>query len=213
MQYAYSLYWDTYLKKNNPNWRPGPEQWDHLKWTLDHWPGAHGVGVKFFTGIQALPYRVWKTTDGRLGWNFDVLTGEGDLLDTGQTTTVFGSGYIWTLNEDNHFYTAPQQVGRMHHSSLTAGQGILAAGEWVVSQGMLKLITAQTGHYKVPMASLVTAIQRIYTRLGVSADTYRVKLFTTGNPIRSVDMLANEFLFNYRRNPQGMEQTYRVFSR
>lgn len=212
MQYAYTLFWDRYVK-NGPNWRPGPRQWDQLKWALDHWPGAYGEGVKFLTGVQALPHRVWKTAEGRLGWNFNVLTGEGDLLDTGQTATAFGTGYIWTLNEDNHFYTTPQEYGRLHHSSLTAGQGVLAAGEWVVSQGVLRLITAQTGHYKVPMPSLVRAIQRINTRLGVSPDTYHVRLFTTGNPVRPVEIRANEFLFNYRRNPRGMEQTYRVFSR
>lgn len=150
-----------------------------------------------------------------MGWNFNCFTGEGDYLDTGSTTTAFGgAGYIWTLNQDHNFYTSPQQVGRLHHSTLTAGQGVLAAGEWIVDDGRLVLISAQTGHYRVPLRSLVPAIEHIATRLGVSPDTYRVKIFAKKTyGLEETHMIARQFYNGYKQSAAWMEHHYQSYGR
>lgn len=213
MQYAYSLYWDNYVK-DSPNWKPGKAEWDQLAWVLGHWPGMNTEAVRFLTGIQTLRCRVWRTQDGKLGYNFNILKGTGELLHTGNSQTAFGtSGFIWTLNQDYNFYTIEQKVGQHHHSTLTAGQGVLAAGEWIVDQGELKLISAQTGHYKVPMKSLVTAINHINNRLCISPNKYNVKLFKKKEGLAKTEMLAGDFLRRYQWNPNLMEDQYQVFSK
>jgi hypothetical protein len=214
LYYAYWYCWQVERAKGDPTWQPGNNEWGEFNNTLSHWPDVNAEGIKFFTGIQSLPYRVWRTTDGRLGWNYNPLTGQGDLLDTGAGSTAWGTtGFIYVLAEDKYFYTTPQEIGRLHHSSLSAGRGVLAAGEWSVQQGELKVITAQTGHYRLPMKSLLTAIDHITLRLNVMADTYNVKLFQKSNGLQPTLVKARDFYHAYKRNAAQMEAIYQVFGR
>lgn len=45
-------------------------------------------------------------------------------------------------------FTGSHTLGKFHHSSFLGGAAVTAAGEWVVENGVIKVITAKSGHYK-----------------------------------------------------------------
>jgi hypothetical protein len=58
---------------------------------------------------------------------------------------------IWVMTWTDSlptFYSHIGKFGRFHHSSFKAGGAVMAAGEWVVAEGKLKMINACSGHYK-----------------------------------------------------------------
>lgn len=211
---AHYYMWLNYHKTNV--WDPTESELAEFNNLLRVWPGLGETGVKFLEGLEKLYHRVWKTTDKRLGWKYNPFTGDGELLHTGQGRTAFGTaGYIWTLNTDKAFYTTPQQVGRLHHTTLTAGAPVLAAGEWEVNMGELVMISGQTGHYRTPMKALYMATSHIHLNFGIRSETYNVKLFEKldNGKLREVIMRAKDFCLTYLNNQHFMERKYQVFSR
>lgn len=216
LQYAYNSLW----RKNNPNampaqnWLDTDNEWQEFLNTAQIWKGWGRNGLKYLEGIERRRFRVWKTTDGRLGWNFDPFSGDGELLDTTQELTAFGNqGYIWTLNTDREFYTSSQVTGLLHHSSLTGGGSVLAAGEWNVEEGRLLTISGKTGHYKTPLSALHVAISHIESILGVPKNSYRVKLYEKqrNGAYVEVNLIAANFYQTYLKYQSFAEENYRVW--
>jgi hypothetical protein len=58
--------------------------------------------------------------------------------------------WVMILPEDGQptFYSHIGKLGRFHHSSFKSGGAVMAAGEWVITSGKLKMINACSGHYK-----------------------------------------------------------------
>jgi hypothetical protein len=52
------------------------------------------------------------------------------------------------------FYSHVCRPGAFHHSSLAAGREILGGGEWIVEEGSLKKISANSGHYQPGLTAL-----------------------------------------------------------
>lgn len=52
------------------------------------------------------------------------------------------------------FYSNVCRPHAFHHSSLGAGREVLGAGEWIVKDGKLKRISANSGHYQPSLSSL-----------------------------------------------------------
>ncbi|TWU57656.1 hypothetical protein [Rubripirellula reticaptiva] len=46
------------------------------------------------------------------------------------------------------FYTGSHIIGQFHHSSFLRGNSVKGAGEWMVKNGTLKIITSKSGHYR-----------------------------------------------------------------
>ena len=67
------------------------------------------------------------------------------------------------------FYSGSQIVGRFHHSSFLAGGRVLAAGEWVVSDGRLLLMTNKTGHYRATTQNLANALRILSRKIDITA--------------------------------------------
>jgi hypothetical protein len=60
---------------------------------------------------------------------------------------------IWVCAADPEsdrpaFYSHVGKIHRFHHSSFLAGGDVIGAGEWIVEQGKLKKISANSGHYR-----------------------------------------------------------------
>jgi hypothetical protein len=58
---------------------------------------------------------------------------------------------IWAcvLDEGQYrFFTTLPRIDLVHHSSLVAGKDVVGAGEWIVRSGMLRAISANSGHYR-----------------------------------------------------------------
>ncbi|XP_042501910.1 IQ domain-containing protein IQM3-like [Macadamia integrifolia] len=65
------------------------------------------------------------------------------FLDTSE-----GSKWIFVMSTSKKFYAGEKKKGCFHHSSFLAGGATLAAGRLVAENGVLKTISAYSGHYR-----------------------------------------------------------------
>ncbi|XP_022143782.1 IQ domain-containing protein IQM3-like [Momordica charantia] len=81
----------------------------------------------------------------------------GNLLDTNKGSQ--GAKWIFVMCTAKKLYAGQKKKGMFHHSSFLAGGATLAAGRLVVEEGVLKSISAYSGHYRptdVSLASFLT---------------------------------------------------------
>jgi hypothetical protein len=80
--------------------------------------------------------------------------------------------------------------GLFHHSSFLGGAPVLGAGEWQVRTGLLRLITAKSGHYQPEMRHFVGVLTSLRNQ-GVNLAAAKARLYR-GKQI--VDMPVLQFL-------------------
>ncbi|KAK6944011.1 hypothetical protein RJ641_025113 [Dillenia turbinata] len=78
----------------------------------------------------------------------------GNLLDTKNGSQ--GAKYIFVMSTLKKFYVGEKKKGVFHHSSFLAGGATLAAGKLEAEDGVLKSISAYSGHYRPSEDSLET---------------------------------------------------------
>lgn len=85
--------------------------------------------------------------------------------DTQNSVAAFGGRdgrAIWVESPSRRFYSSTEsKVGKFHHSTFLAGRNVKAAGDWRVEHGVLKTISAMSGHYKPPVQALYEALKDI----------------------------------------------------
>lgn len=86
-----------------------------------------------------------------------------------------------TLDEVT-FFSHVGRHGRTHHSSLARGNGVLAAGEWIVEAGTITMINGLSGHYQPDLERLLYAIGVLHAAGGIGDDA-RVRLFKGREPV------------------------------
>lgn len=75
-------------------------------------------------------------------------------------TAFSGDGWaIFVVSPEREIYSASHIVGKLHHSSFLSGKPVLAAGELVVDHGVIKVITAKSGHYMPTAEDLQRFVQ------------------------------------------------------
>ncbi|MQA81013.1 MAG: hypothetical protein GEV10_21440 [Streptosporangiales bacterium] len=78
----------------------------------------------------------------------------GKLFDTSQGTSVWARGdtrAIFVMDRHGNIYASNDHaVGRFHHSSFLGGRPVAGAGELRVEEGVLKIISDKSGHYRPP---------------------------------------------------------------
>lgn len=70
----------------------------------------------------------------------------GNFLDTKRGSK--GTKWIFVMSTLKRLYAGEKKKGAFHHSSFLAGGATLAAGRLEVDDGVLKAISAYSGHYK-----------------------------------------------------------------
>ena len=105
--------------------------------------------VHYMDAAEREMHRV-AVVDGTLHWS------DGSILDTTAASTHWSpqaGKAIFVMDRDgNLFVSLEQDVGRLHHSSLLAGQPVAGAGELAVQDGRLQLVTRASGHYRPTVA-------------------------------------------------------------
>lgn len=81
-------------------------------------------------------------------------------------------GEIYIRQEDP-IHPTGSMLGRFHHSSFLAGKEIGAAGEIVVKDGKVTLVTPGSGHY-APMAEHLRAFVSELEQRGVDLSAARI---------------------------------------
>lgn len=141
-------------------WRDGlglPNQsfWDYIKWTPLRTVKYYGQTAK------AEKRRVVFKDNGKLHRLRD-----DTLFDTQALSTCFsGAGWaIFVVSPDGKMYAHKHVEGIYHHSTFLSGSAIMAAGELVVEQGLVKCITAKSGHYN-PTRENMSAFVREFPQI------------------------------------------------
>ncbi|MGS2808632.1 toxin glutamine deamidase domain-containing protein [Nocardia sp. MW-W600-9] len=104
-------------------------------------------------------------------------TANGELFDTGRAQTVWSGGgrAIFVMDQNGNLYASlSHSAGRFHHSSFLAGAPVAAAGELVVSGGVLQLLTDSSGHYRPERGHTLQAIEHL-RRLGIPLSAAQVE--------------------------------------
>lgn len=132
------------------------------------WPGSR---VNYLNEEQRQAYRL-TVRDGRLvdasGVPFDTRVGVSLWEGTGRA--------IFVMDTDGTLYASNTHVrGQFHHSSFLAGAPVAAAGELVVIDGELQLLTDSSGHYQPERGHTLQAISRLRS-LGIVLAPDRVRL-------------------------------------
>lgn len=86
---------------------------------------------------------------------------------------------MWVCTTQGIFYSSTQRVNALHHSSLSSGHSVLAAGEWIVSSGKILLISNQTGHYSCSLFQLLRALNLLNPKIDLSDTVLHYKDYTT----------------------------------
>jgi hypothetical protein len=118
----------------------------------------------------------------------------GELFDTSKCETVHsGPGWaIYVVSPHGQWYAGSHRLGAFHHSTFLGGRPVLAAGEMVVKQGSVTLLTAKSGHYQPSMEQFVNGLKSL-KRAGIPLDRCQVEVYQSKKPVR---LNAAEFLAN-----------------
>ncbi|KAL0543688.1 hypothetical protein IC582_018791 [Cucumis melo] len=95
----------------------------------------------------------------------------GKLLDTNQGSQ--GAKWIFVMSTTKILYAGEKKKGMFHHSSFLAGGVTLAAGRLVTEDGVLKAISAYSGHYRPTDVSLVSFLSFLHEN-GVNLDEVKI---------------------------------------
>ncbi len=134
-------------------------------------------GRRFSTNVQYLseaerrPYLV-RIENGL------VLDASGRPVDTrGAMPWVAGSGgrAIFVMDHQGQIYLSNDyRMGQFHHSSFLAGESVAAAGEMSIEEGVVRVVSDRSGHYK-PGWNQVNQIKDRLARGGVRPDSYTIE--------------------------------------
>jgi hypothetical protein len=109
-----------------------------------------------------------------------VYDSRGQLFDTSNGVSAFGPGHegraIFVMDEHGNLYASTfQQFRRFHHSSLLAGGEVAGAGELVVRDGRIELLTDQSGHYMPGRARTLQVLDQLASQ-GVVIEPAKIDL-------------------------------------
>ncbi|KAK4481171.1 hypothetical protein RD792_012052 [Penstemon davidsonii] len=85
-----------------------------------------------------------------------------------------GSKWIFVMSTTKKLYTGEKKKGHFHHSSFLAGGTTLAAGRLVAADGVLKCISAYSGHYR-PTEDSLDAFLSFLKENGVNLDEVEIR--------------------------------------
>lgn len=148
----------TWIGENlpgNTQWRTPPSQ------------------VKYLNAAERANYKL-TIRNGR------VYDSAGKLFDTRGAKSIHSHGSnktaIFVMDEQGSLYAGSHEYGKFHHSSFLAGEPVAAAGEIEISNGVLRSITDQSGHYWPPAAHLRQALEVIEAQ-GIKSSAIKVTIF------------------------------------
>jgi Domain of unknown function (DUF4157) len=183
-----------------------------------------GEIVKHVQDNELEQYEITSQSEEKEETNETVFYWRGKLLDT--THTAENPGYktrtgvfIFAMTADGKIYTADpekeaQESGnefdRFHHSSFLRGAPVVAAGELVFENGVLKTVTNQSGHYQPGFEHIIQVLQEFSDR-GVSLTGVKLEL-TYPNPennnVETTEIEADEVLKTGARTLDALIKAY-----
>lgn len=174
------------------------------------------TSVAYLTRAQAEPYRVYFNA-GR-AW----MAHDDSPFDT-QTYSTAHSGQGWAIfvvSIEGELYAGSHITGEFHHSSFLSGGAVLAAGEMVADDGLIRFITSKSGHYGPAVENMQAMSIRlpdlppdaiIMPRFASVCPAYRLQDFRDGGASTKVKRAeAQAFLPPFARSPKAIEMLNKI---
>ncbi|XP_004249442.1 IQ domain-containing protein IQM3 [Solanum lycopersicum] len=120
-----------------------------------------------YLGPQEREHYEYVVAEGKILHNLT-----GNHLDT--TNGLPGAKWIFVMSTSKRLYAGEKKKGIFHHSSFLAGGATLAAGRLVVKDGILKSISAYSGHYR-PTDDSLNSFLSFLKENGVNLDEAEIK--------------------------------------
>lgn len=125
----------------------------------EHLPGnpVWGTSVDYLDAEAREAFRL-SFRDGK------IYESSGKLFDTEAGSTLHNATgrAIFVMDENGRFYASNNhEMGRFHHSSFFSGAPVAAAGEIGVQNGILKLISDKSGHYRPSQRFIRQALRQL----------------------------------------------------
>ncbi|MEC4723843.1 PAAR domain-containing protein [Noviherbaspirillum sp. CPCC 100848] len=142
---------------------------------LEKYVGEHNLGHPLWTALKGRGAKVRYLADGELPkYELKILEGKlydasGSLFDTTNSVSAHsGLGRaIYIIDEHGKIYASNfHEAGKFHHSSLSRGKPVAAAGELEVVDGELIGISDRSGHY-VPARMYSDQALKIFAEKGI----------------------------------------------
>jgi hypothetical protein len=139
----------------------------------EQYPGGPmgSPGVTYLDDVARESYRI-TIRDGI------VYDADGLPFDTSNGVSAFGAGSsgraIFVMDEHGNLYASlEQEYRRFHHSSFFGGEEVAGAGELIVRDGKIELITDHSGHY-LPGRTLTQQVLDQLESQGITIDPSNV---------------------------------------
>jgi hypothetical protein len=183
-------------------------QWMHSDTTESFWDWLEKTGKADVEGVQYLApderWKYWIIFDSldKCLYRHDPKKGArgnkkniplSKFTTRGMSTAHSGRNFaIWVCSPTGVFYSDSHIVSKFHHSSFLGGGRVLAAGEWVVSRGIILLITHKTGHYGASPFNLYNALRLLNDRTDLQKTVVQITDYSRKltQYIKAVDFLA-----------------------
>jgi len=121
---------------------------------LPGYAGEHLPGNKVFGS----PVR-YLDEAGRAPFQLSIEAGEVFTAADGLLTTE--GNYIFVMDAQGRFFAAPAEPNAFYHSSFFGGGPVAAAGEILVTNGIVRGITGHSGHYRPSADFLAQALHEL----------------------------------------------------
>ncbi|GAU42319.1 hypothetical protein TSUD_25450 [Trifolium subterraneum] len=120
-----------------------------------------------YLGPQEREYYEYIVSEGKL-----INNKSGDFLHTKNDSE--NAKWIFVMSTSNKLYAGKKKKGLFHHSSFLAGGATLAAGRLEADDGILKSISAYSGHYRPTNETLETFLSYLKEN-GVHLDEVEIR--------------------------------------
>ncbi|WP_378181399.1 fibronectin type III domain-containing protein [Aquimarina sp. SS2-1] len=106
-------------------------------------------GVKYLNESQRLEYEVFVQYDRIVDSNGNLVNTKGSVEIRNDGLSYDTDKAIFVMSENGKIYISKNRAyGEFHHSSFLSGEKISAAGEITIENGIIKIISNESGHYK-----------------------------------------------------------------
>lgn len=141
--------------------------------TIPLLPGFKHSSLDVLSKAEQAAYRL-TLKDGKL------YKADGTLFDTSSASVAALSGKrraIIIMDAEGNFYASTiHEAGRFNHATLARGQNVAFAGEIEARDGVITVITNQSGHYLPSTAFTLQAIES-FRRQRIPLTTYEMELY------------------------------------
>lgn len=134
-------------------------------------------GVDYLNELERIKHEVFVQGDKIIDANGNLFNTSDSIIKDWVGKKTISNRAIFVMSPRGHLYISKiQEIGKFHHSTFLSGKKVAAAGEIIIEDGVIKLITDKSGHYRPLLETLETNLRKELTSRGYfSAGGFNLK--------------------------------------